>query len=197
MVVHHPHQRDDVRAARQGIGKEAAAEGARPVGEAGGGEPRPGPLGHGRQVEQHQPQPRRGLTGRGQEGTLAAADVEEAAVAAERIGGQDLGGDHRLRRRHQGAVVGDRVRRGGVGPGRARVGPVAHQLGLAGRAAQQRHGVGEIGVEQGVMLDHRRDARIVDDGRTQLAQPVAPAAAARDQAQRHGRGEQALGGIGG
>jgi hypothetical protein len=56
---------------------------------------------HRRQVEQHQLQARCALPGGYQEATLAASDVQQAAVAVQRVGVQHLLRHQGLRGRHQ------------------------------------------------------------------------------------------------
>ncbi len=89
MVVDDPDQRDDVRTLRQRIGDEVAAERRGARRQPGRLEAGRRPLGHRRQIEQHQAQIGRACRGGGQEAAFAAADVEQAAMPRQRIGVQD------------------------------------------------------------------------------------------------------------
>ena len=67
-------------------------------------------------------------------------------------------------------------------------------------AAQQRHRIGQVGIECGVMADHGDYCFVINQGRTQHAQAIAlltgwRQAAFFDQPKRLGRHQQALRGL--
>ena len=140
VVEEHPHQGDQVGTGGQRIGEEAATECLRAIAQTALGHPQACPFGHRRQIEEHQLEARCTLGHGGQKGAIAATDIEDAAMAMQRIGLQDLLGDQRLRGAHQFRVIrnplgGQRLRRrlrAGVG-----IGPVAGHLGVSALAAQQ------------------------------------------------------------
>ena len=142
-----------------------------------------------REIEQHEVERGRARADSAQERAGAAADVEQAVVPGEIVGGERLGRDHRLRSGHQARVCVDRR----VILRAARIGPVAGERAAAAAAAtQQRHGIGQIGVKRAVVAYHRDHARIADERGTLFAQHHAPAHA-RDQPERGRRLEQPLG----
>ena len=70
-----------------------------------------------------------------------AAQVEQAAVPRDRIGIENLRGNHRLGLRHQGRVGGDLVVAESLRPIGPGIGPVGAEPGLRQAAAEQRHGI--------------------------------------------------------
>ena len=97
-----------------------------------------------------------------------------AGSAWRRAGVQHIFGDQRLRARHQVAIGGvasarptSRQRR--ITWSMARVGPEGGEP--CGRfAAQQRHGIGKVGVEQRVMLDEIGDRGVAEQGRPEVGE---------------------------
>jgi len=160
----------------------------RAQGQAGGGEARLRQGGDGPKIEQYQADA--GCpAGRGaQEAAVAAADIEHAFVPGDAVGVQHLVGDQGLRGGHQGGVrTRPRLGRRRLGAG---IGPVGAERGFARLAAQQGDGVAQIGVEHGVMLDHRGDAGIADHRGTEIAQAEPPVAVPLGQPQRRRRLQQ-------
>ena len=76
----------DIGALGQPIGQETAADRNRTRGQPDGTKPFARLVGDRRQIEQHTAQFRRLRRDRRDEGTVAAADIEQAAVVAERKG---------------------------------------------------------------------------------------------------------------
>ena len=112
-------------------------------------------------------------------------------MAVQGIGREDDVGDHRLRRRHQRRVGRDAVARQRRPAVVERIGPVMRQAALTVLAAQQRHGIAEVGVQRGVMPDHGGDAGIAQQRRTERPEPIARRATALQQLQRASRLAQA------
>ena len=189
-------QRDHIRAPGQRIDEEIAGEEARPLGQSRFLEPGAGALHHGRQIEEHQLQPRRARRRRGEKGAFAAADVEQRLMAAERIDVEQLLRHQRLRGGHQRAIGRDLL---GGELGRIfgrRIGPIIGEPRLRRFiAAQQSHGIGEIGVEHGLMRDERERRRIADERRAELAEAEALLAAPLDEAERGGGVQQPRRGV--
>ena len=154
------------------------------------------PVGDLGQIEQAELQSRRPGRGLLKERALAAADVEQAAMAADVVGTQDFGRDERLRLGHESGIRGDV---GGWQGGRIpahSVGPVSGQASAAFAGAEQGDRVGEVAVEDGVMPDHRGDAVIADHGRAERAKAVIGPAPAQ-QLEPGGGLAQPLGALGG
>ena len=136
--------------------------------------------------------------GRDEEGALAAADIEQAAMPLKRIGVE-----HLARRPSAAMPPSARCRRATCRRRcRRTAGTRAHRPSkpkarrLAARAAQQRDRIAQIGVEQGVVLDHRGDRRIAEQRRAQR-RPVRSARRARRSTSRSDdrRGKQPRGRI--
>ncbi len=176
MVMDNANQADQIMPAGQRIDGEAAGDGRQArIGDAGDDR---------RQVEHGRRQPRRAVEGRGGEHPLPPADVEQPAVAADVIGREHRRRDPRLRCGHQRRVGGDALRIGGG------VGPVAGQA--AASPSQQRHGIGEVGVEETVVRDHLGDAGVAEQRRARAAER--PALADRlGEVERGGGLDQSLG----
>ena len=120
---------------------------------------------------------------------FAAADVQEAPMTRNVVGVERFLRDHRLRRRHEGAVRADLLRRERFGRVPIRIGPIIGEL-AALFLAQQRHGIGEIGVKQRLVFDDRERRAIAGEGGAEQTEPVFRAASL-GKAQRSGRLEQA------
>ena len=76
-----------------------------------------------------------------------------------------------------------------------RVRPMLRELRIARTLAQQRDRVGEVGIQQLVVFDHRRDARIAAQCGPELTEAITPCPAPLEQIERDGRIEQPRGGI--
>ena len=126
--------------------------------------------------------------GRGlQEGAVGAADVDQVAVLAEVVGGEDFRRHRLLRGGHQGGVVG-RVALVGVAP-------EVLELVLFFRTRQHADGVGQVGIEQAVVGDEAGDPRVAGQGRAVDAEGDVASACPLQNLQRNRGLEQALGAV--
>ena len=132
---------------------------------------------------------------RADEAAIAAPDIQQLPVPVQRVCREDLARDQRLRGGHQFGILGHLLGRQRGGIGVAGIGPVAAQFGAIAVAAQQRHRIAQVCIEQRVVFDHRDHAGVADQGGAEHAQAVAAIAALLDQPQRRGGGEQPVGGI--
>ena len=74
--------------------------------------------------------------------------------------------------------------------GRSCIGPIAGEFGFRRCAAQQRHRVLKVAVQDGVVSDHGSNGVILDHGRAKRTQAEAPTATPRYQLERHRGGDQ-------
>ena len=127
---------------------------------------------------------------------MAAADIEQLAVAAKIIAIEHLLGDHRLRCRHQRRIGPARfvlLGRGGgrfAAPGGFGIAPESREFTATAAAFEHRHRIGKIGIEQLVMLDHRQRALVAGQGGAALAQCPAITRQGLDEVDRCRRCQQ-------
>ena len=111
-------------------------------------------------------------------------------MARNVVGVERLLRHHRLRRRHEGAIGRDLLRRERFRRVAVGIGPIVGES-TALFLAQQRHRINKIGVKQRLMFDDRERCTMAGKGGAEQPEPISAAAAPLEEIKRNGRIDQA------